>query len=560
MPKFSALKLTVLWAGLTMCAGCQALFTDQDTSPNSTQTIIPESGFPATDCVIHEAQVLPADFSVTTHFENGQLTMNSGTTNILEASNWPMIQATTAQSAITVQSQQNGADLHVTLQNPTAAPLPLGDIWVAGIDMADTITSYDSRQTWAPFTVDRSNFNSSGYYWGPGWYYPNDVYSPVWVIKDSRYIFGISVLYPLLQYKHSLYILPFGYIAPDDHARWGFIIHLEGTLPAGEERQYTVNLRVLPSSEHEMKVLIPYRNYFRSLYGGVQYTRDPRPVAGIGISQPEPQSPSNPYGFVNEALRPDTNGWGPWAQNFASYEALGFHRAMIWTPTGLYYNHFGDNYPNQFMTEMRHVPAMNNSLQMLRAISTSSFAMGYWWGHAGGVPDDDWNRVGFETINPYNPAHVARAFEELDMAVSLGAKAIGLDAVVAMPGWDQYLWMQMLKSHAPGVNFIAEASPSDFVHTLVPSFIIYQPTYNEPLLADFLLPGHEIWAGIRFDLLIPGAWTSLENRPLRQAMIARDASLGYVPLQWMDDPLAQPNLADASWLRTIPQELRPCAP
>src|SRR5438128_500822 len=55
--------------------------------------------------------------------------------------------------------------------------------------------------------------------------------------------------------------------------------------------------------------LLPYRDYFRSKYGGVKYTRDRTPIAAVALADNAWLRQSNPFGFGD--TRPDLNGWGP---------------------------------------------------------------------------------------------------------------------------------------------------------------------------------------------------------------------------------------------------------
>src|SRR6185295_4481182 len=84
------------------------------------------------------------------------------------------------------------------------------------------------------------------------------------------------------------------------------------TLKPNEWRRYVVSVRVTTNPAEWIRTLVPYRNYFRWVYGGVRYQRDPNPVWGTMMSDPSWCSASNPLGWLSD--RPDLNGWAATAR------------------------------------------------------------------------------------------------------------------------------------------------------------------------------------------------------------------------------------------------------
>jgi len=476
-------------------------------------------------------------------------------TDIISPSRRPIVSGFEGRHSIELVPQPDGADLRVTLHNPSSASIPCGDFYIGGIRLNNRITYYDMRNDARPVALD----NHGGPFFHRSFVYPNQTYSPVAVFGDRRYTFGISLLYPILEYEHNVELQlesPGGGFTLGG-TNWEQRLRIQGQLAPGETRTYVITIRVVPAGENWLRTLVPYRDYFNGLYGGVRYTRDPRPVLHYVAAQTDSISPSNPYGFFQPKRRPDIYGWKPTADYLRERAREGWQRVMIWTPTGLFQHNQRFNYPFLFMTQMRNVPAMNSSMGELRGLA-SDMQVGYWWGNSQLVLDS-WNTDTGEPFDPDNPDHVRRGFAELDLAVSLGATTIGLDTFGRTPVWDSYRWLEMMRERAPGVTFITEPVRADILHTLAPTLVFASKgrAQTPKILADFLLPGHETWGLIRF-----GDIEADLGRPLsqaeRHAEVVRVAALGYVPV--FGDRNANPTdpafQAAESWRTTVPQDLR----
>lgn len=428
---------------------------------------------------------------------------------------------------------------------------------------------FDFRQGSEFSKVDLSTIGDGegGMWWkGNDWnkgspaLYPDDLFSPVIVVRGEKYLFGISLQYPVLKYKHRVTL---AFFRPYGEKNAGASIDLKDSLKPGESRTYTISVRVGRKDYDWLKTVLPYRNYFAGKYGQVQYKRDPRPVMPVLTAFEALTSANNPYGYLNDRnQRPDLFGWGPWTQIMLGYRTSGFERVMLWTPTGVYPVPPGApdyNYPMLFMTPMLTRPVMRDSLNELKKVPAAGMQMGYYQGYAGKI-HFDWNDPRPEIINPDNPEHRRRGFAEIDLALGLNPDFIGLDAIPELPLWDALRWVEMLKARSNrAVRFLGEMTPSDIWLTRHASLAFAHLVKGPDRLADFLLPGHEIWSGIRYDILFPGKWNLPPETIL--AVMKQEAQMGRIPMPYMTAPMPNPSDYNAapSWEYTVPTDLKdPC--
>jgi hypothetical protein len=458
--------------------------------------------------------------------------------------------------SVEVRKVPDGFDLIATFTNTQATARPIGELVVPGIRFGREVTIWDFRGVGVEQPLDHGGRP----YYGLGFNYPLNTYSPVFVLHDGRRCIGMSLLYPILDFKHEVQMQ---LIAPDGPfdlggRNWEVHFRMLGNLEPGEARSYTLAVRVADSPSDWLKTLVPYRDFFKATYGGPTYTRDPRPVSGISINDPVCISEQSPFGFCGpNAVRPDVSGWMRHAQFFRNRPANGYHRMMLWKPSGLFRNHQDLNFPFQFMTHMNRVPMMRSTLHHLAAVPSEQLEMGYWWGHSLRVMRE-WDDGIYEVFDPQNPEHVRLALAEFDMAVGLGAKTIGLDAFVGTPAWDGFQWLKTLLHRAPGVKLVVERETGapDFYHTLGPTWVYSHHLSTSKILADFLNPGHETWCGVHWVILEQELGRSMTPGE-RDAEIRRVARLGFVPVVFDDYPIIGKDFRAAeSWLDTIPAALR----
>ncbi|MBL0922002.1 MAG: hypothetical protein IBJ10_07720 [Phycisphaerales bacterium] len=439
----------------------------------------------------------------------------------------------------------DGCDVVFTFNNTTGEWSGLGKITVAGVRFGHAITGHDFRFDGKPITLNSDNTGIGV----SGWFYPGGTYSPVNVLEDGDYKLGVSLIYPVLDYKHQVKIrskaqFPTGGVAwfteftlnANDENKY----NPAGDLAPGEVRAYVVAVRAVKGARPWQETLEPYRQYFRSTYGNVRYSRDPRPAQFSALAVDGNHEVDNPYGFAGGYnLRPDLFGFRRWVDRLVDRVDRGYTRIMVSKPTGQFYVNRQNNIPTLFAShwfegaEFGH--AMGDAVDQFKRIPQTGLNLGLWWGRAAQVMPDGWDSFRIENLDPNNPEHVMLGFRELDAAYAAGARTIGLDAFRKMQAWDAIQWLQMMQHRAPGVRFITEPVCGDVVHNFTPAFqVATRPASEASLrvetrhfLADLLNPGHEIWGFIRIDRLADylGRTPTLEDWIYEAERVA---SLGYI--------------------------------
>ena len=479
--------------------------------------------------------------------------------------------------AITMQEQPAGFDLILTYKNTEAQRRPVGNLQLGVITLGPDITYGDFRNNSVDVPLNVQTVTSLG------WNYPSDLYSPVAVLRNGDYAIGMSLHYPVLAYEHDAIISvasPRGaYMNGEGGQGWVVGFDVSGAphgrpmqypamLEPGESRRYVFSVRVTKQPAQWVRTLKPYRDYFIWGYGGVKYTLDPNPVVALNPCDPTYQSPSNPGGW-GTAERPDLYGWTRWMQKLNG-PLSPWPGYMMWTPSGLYDQHRENNYPFQFTTRWRSSPKLMTAVDPgnFPSIKARGKRMGFWWGRSLQIATQ-WNPATMTPMDPSNPAHVEAATAELDLAVQAGANTIGLDSFghEVMPIWKEVLWLKAMQDRAPGVKFIIEPSGCDVLHRLAANFIdgwnsepnppnieaLYK-IKNADTLADFLLPGHETWVGMRWD-----HWRQFNQTPTPQriaADIKKYARFGYVPVVFAEPAMSPDFRAVDTQPQTVPAELR----
>ncbi len=475
---------------------------------------------------------------------------------------------------VTAETFSDGYDLIFHFNNTTGDTSGIGDFYVAGFRF-DTTEVYvrDFHNDGDEDTLFHNPDTPS--YYGGGQNYPRSQYAPVSVLGNDVYTVGVSFQYPLTDYKHDIFMRtesPGGH--PSSSGK-NWQVHIMANRDEGagehrpmkydpfgdirpeEERTYRISVRFKYRNDHcrpWLTLLEPYKNYFHQLYGDqVSYTRDNRPIAGHHSAFTADTSASNPYGFRGDYPRPDIVGYGPYARSMNEYlQRNGYHRIMLWTPTGVYKKFYKMNYTFKFTSHWQEGDTllfprsyghnMGDATDSLQLVPQSGHQLGLWWGRSTTVMTD-WDTTDAELLNPDDSVHIAKAFHELDLAVQAGATMIGLDAFPAIPAWDAYRWLQMLKEHAPGVQFVVEQGSADLLHSRAPFFYYSERLSNAHYLANYLLKGNEIWAHVRYD-------SAVSCHQEQQ----RVAGLGYVPVNIACDSALTPSnlVAAEGWYLSNP--------
>ena len=444
----------------------------------------------------------------------------------------------------------DGFDLTLEYHNTTNRPASLGRVTIGGFRFGNAIHTRDFRYDGKEHTLEHEGRPTAP----GGWHYPDGWYSPVLALREDPYTVGVSVQYPILEYKHQtrLRVATTRGRAARDGLSWVAEIFLNpeapdinthnpgGELAPGERRRYVVSVRVARDGAPWIETFAPYREYFQSLYGGVRYQRDPRPVHAVSAAVRGRQAPDNPYGFTRPNMRPDRHGWKPWADLLVSRRRSGWERVMVWSVSGIAPGGADRAHTFRFVTPWYDAAQRGlrtgDGPREFQRVAEAGIDLGFWWGRSAQVLDD-WTNEEPQDLNPDNPTHRQRAFRELDLATQSGVTTIGLGAFRRMPVWDAVRWLEALRERAPGVRFVLEPISGDVLHAYAPAFLVAtRPAQHADLrldephaLADYLLPGHETWGLIRRDRLESFLGRSATDEDaLREAR--RVAALGYVPV------------------------------
>ncbi len=482
-----------------------------------------------------------------------------------------------------------GYDVRYSFKNTSNTPRPIGRLNMGILALGERVRVYDHANisTWRDYSY--SSFS------GVGWPYPGNAYSPVMVVMNQTHAIGVSLLYPVMEYKHDA-LVRLGRVGgifkgPPDKLGWMVSFDLsnatgvtqytrlshQALIQPGETRVYTVAIRAMArpdavgrvtDAQQWLTLLEPYKAYFQALYGPVQYERRTKPVLAREVANVGAISGTNRRGFSGGSNRPDRVGFAPLADEIAR-QSLGYDSIMLWSPSGLFYSNAQMNYPSRFTAGWLDLPKLQTATDSigLPAIPRSGKELGLWWGHAARHMDR-WDDDEAEPLDPSNPVHMELVHLQLDLAQRAGATMIGLDAFTHtyMPVWDEVSYLNHLKARYPEMSFITEQVSSDVVHAVTPTFNrafqasdgmtderdfhrLDHPAY----LADYLLPGHEIWGFFRYyDISLRS------NSVIDAARLQRDAERiarnGYVPVLSSELPLLNASLAnaDATWLTTVP--------
>ncbi len=492
--------------------------------------------------------------------KRGSLTLRETVSkrDLVAGGNQPVAYGGQIKPTIAMKLAAGGADFTVRYTNTTTAPAKLGTIGLTGVRFAAPLRYWQFGQDTK--TIDLKSFDAAALT-----SYPGGTYSPVQVISDGVHTLGVSLLYPAAEYDHTVQRFTVGSERvkgnPGAPRTWAVGYRLDGELPPGATRTYTLAVRAVPASASWLETVVPYRDYFQATYGPVKYQRDDRPVLGLAAAFVQNASPSNPRGWAEPTLRPDQHGWGKWAAKIRADAKRGsYDRVMLWTPSGVF-DKGPANFPFQFMSTVAGVPKAAESVHELAALSAhggghaaGALELGFWWGHSANVMTT-WNPTSSHALRPSNADDAKRGFAELDSAVAAGATMIGLDAFQMSRPADLYHWLKMMQARHPHVRFVSENAASDLIHNLAPTFHEASVIVNPHVMGDFLNPGHETWAAVTtWGLNVPRnrAPTPAE----RDAEINRLRGLGFVPLTYGVVPQPKSPVDTRSWLRSVPVALR----
>ncbi|MCW5774839.1 MAG: hypothetical protein KIS87_00135 [Phycisphaeraceae bacterium] len=483
---------------------------------------------------------------------------------------------------VEVVPQSEGIDFVYTFTNDGGKQRRMADLRMGTFVLDDTISYRDVRAFCEEFSVAHGKSPP------PTYTYPGTMYAPVYLLADKYGTFGISLQYPLLEYQHDVnfrvrsapmpktegvlrgWILDIRISLKDGDDSGGGNINYPGFIQPGETRTYVVNVRYTPNNDNWMQTLLPYRDYFRSVYGGVHYQRENGPIKGVTTGGLSDTTDDNPYGFTPEKFRPDLYGFAQWVDMSLGHRD--WPEIMIFKPSGNYHRAKEWNFPFLYMSHLLTDPKLATAYDTetgIASIPRRGVKLGLWWGRAIQVAKT-WEPVTSYPLDPNDPEHVSLAFNELDLSVYAGATTIGLDTYShrVVPTWITYDWLRRMRARHPGVKFVIEPIATDVMHTLAAMWLrgwdesssVEKPEdvvriKNPHYVADFLLPGHETWGTLRYAYVKARFGIDV---PEEQAMkdVAYYASMGYRPVLFGHYGLLHPVVAVESWLTTVPAHLQ----
>lgn len=448
-----------------------------------------------------------------------------------------------------VEQISGGLRVTYTYRNTSASPAELSSLRMPLAALGQSVTAQDLCEIGTDLSLTSS---------GGGWSgaYPQVLYSPAAVVRNGTVALGVSVEYPILSYRHEirLSVVPQGAsqwwieVAPNNAGLTGGITYLfnKPMLAPGETRSYVVNVVFADSARWE-ETLAPYRDFFRSTYGGVRYSRDGRPIAGISLAYGEYQTSANPDGWIPEANRPDRTGFAA-AASTIDRQFLKSDRVLVWAPTGLTMPQ-NQNFPFQFASRWtKDRGPMSDAPQRLAALAGGSGrTLGLWWGHSAS-PRTAWAGGQPVPLNVDDPTSSELCAAELRAARAAGATLIGLDAFAhcIVPVWRLAPQLAAMRTSFPEMSFCTEGRAPDVLHALAATWIDgfrYLPAEGRDefvaadrfRLADYLLPGHETWVGMSFDRSRnPALWGPSYRQADRDGLIGAAIQRGFVPVVWTD--------------------------
>ncbi|MDX9911781.1 MAG: hypothetical protein RBS39_08125 [Phycisphaerales bacterium] len=479
--------------------------------------------------------------------------------------------------SVSMLPKEGGCDLVLNFHNDRAVPMKIGRIRIGNINLGPNVT-------WQDFDDVGQDARANAETWVPqAWVYPENIYSPVAVFRNDKYAVGVSLHYPVIEWEHQARLMirsPRNPAYDATQRGWeiefrlssigekGAKLAYDAILQPGERRTYTIAIRVTDRSDEWVRTLVPYRDYFQSLYGGVDYVRDPRPVNGGTLAAKANVSGANPDGWAVPAdIRMDRNGWRPLATQLT--ERAGWDRHMLWHAPGHYKQ--DRTTPFWYATAWNRDPELAQVFDKNKAFGpllASGDQLGFWWTFSALIRDRSGNIVG---IDPDDPWMMQQGYNEIDAVARTGATLVGMDAFSGSysPGWNRYKWIKNLHERQPQIKFILEPHNSDVMHNLAPTWIEglrgdqnakspddFIRIRQSHILADLLNPGHETWMGwdYRFHRSV------LNIQWPDSSMIAADAeriaSMGYVPCIFWSRGLSRDVRAVESWKHTIPADIR----
>jgi len=526
----------------------------------------------------------PGAAAVKAALENGQLRMSeSGGAPVIVPGAAALVEGCDpgVKWDVQLQPQPTGADLIFTFTSTAPGMRQLGTINIGTLALGPNVSLHDLRGAGETISADCNTFVTRSAT------YPGELYSPAWVISNKNMSVGISLQYPVLEWRHDVRLTmacPLARGPGAENARgWLARFQLGGAgqrlghgaqIGAGQTRVYVVSIRACTNPKEWVRTLAPYREYFRSTYGAVRYERRPQPIMAMTLSEPALITDDNAHGW-STSYRPDLGGWGRLTRRLR-VELGGWDGFMLASPAGQYATNRQHNPPYQIATAWNSSPELATALDPyngLPAIGKGGKRLALHWARAYQI-STGWDQPVVQAMDLDKPEHVQAALNEIEGAVRAGAGTVVLGGSqhAAIPAWDQYQWIEQLAMHFTGTSFVVEPACPDFLHTLAGMSLAAtmetgRPTREQDMytlrhphwMADFLLPGHETWAVLKYGVLKQAFSIDLDGARVLQD-VRRMALMGYVPVAHYDGDVDTHIKAAESWKATVPADLAIAAP
>lgn len=454
-----------------------------------------------------------------------------------------------------IESQPGGFDVvYRSVPRSSPDPVDVTQLPTPPIKLGPSIAAYDFEGSGWPELLSAPGDRIQGTY-------PNELYSPLAVLRTADIAVGVSVLYPVLEYRHDLAFSIEAMSSSDWQVRistgrptrredlwWGNA----AKVPAGESWIWRTCIRFEENGGDWPKTLQPYLAWYQQRYGRVAYQRDPRPIRGFAFASPADQSPDNPEGWARSIGRPDIEGFDKAIRQVEDLAGR-WPRVIAWAPTGLATKNKELNYPHQFASRWTSEDCPNRELFRKAPIDLKSMQIpsthrwGLWWGHAA-EQTPGFDRLPQTRVAPDRPASMAEFMRELGCATETGATLIGLDAFAHShnPIWNLVPILLEMKRKAPSATFCTEGRACDVLHRLAPTWLDayrtkpfrsggHERIKGAFILADLVNPGHETWAGMVYDRSSdPSLFGSKPDPAALRWSVRRIAEYGYVPVLFAD--------------------------
>ena len=416
-----------------------------------------------------------------------------------------------------IKKLKNGYDIEYQFKNKSNKSLKIPNIKIGYINLNAKnkiyILNTANSLTLEPRKIEKNLWINGS----KELYYPIS-YSPVIIAADSKNAFGASIKTNFLKDRWAI-----GGKIEKTKLGYIFIFTNENkkSIKPKENFKVLISFRKSPKNRW-LDSLKPYKEYFDKQFTKNYPPKDTRAILGLDISYIGAAGDKNNKRGYNYHTRLDLYGLTGENQKYKksflkslieSMKKNNFQRLMLWGISGEYFKnckkkHCEDtNYPPQFISNLPK--KLSQSIEKIKDLKKYGMDYGFWWGRSGEIPiknfevikPKDWNPDFLIPLNPIKKEHFRFAVNEMDIAYSLKAKEIGLDAYLKIEPSFQIKWLDFLKKRYKNMKFWIEGSVTDYLHTRASLFLQPENKFFNPLktkiskppaLANYLNPNAEV--------------------------------------------------------------------